>query len=144
MIDVTSVAADSTKLPILAAAVSVSEIDTQGAADMADRDGFKSVSFTSIPAKGFDRFKDIARQRKLFPRDVFGDAVRQLLQDRAAGKEITYLASRKGGVRRSLWLEDDLVEGMNEAAQEDNVGKTSFFLTALARYAEKEGIDVEF
>jgi hypothetical protein len=102
------------------------------------------VGFTSIPERGFDQFKDIARQRKLFPRDVFGDAVRQLLLDRAAGKEITYLASRKGGVRRSLWLEDDLVEGMAEAAQEDNVGKTSFFLTALARYAEKEGIDVEF
>ena len=33
---------------------------------------------------------------------------------------------------------------MAEAAQEDNVGKTAFFLTALHRYAEKEGIDVEF
>ena len=138
------IATDSAKLPILVAAVSVSVSDTKGAEDMVDREGFKSVSFTSIPERGFDQFKDIARQRKLFPRDVFGDAVRRLLQDRASGKEITYLASRKGGVRRSFWLEDELVEGMAEATQADNVGKTSFFLTALARYAEKEGIDVEF
>jgi hypothetical protein len=144
MIDATVIAIGSTDLLKLPLAFIVSVSDTKGAANMVDRDGFRSVSFTSIPEAGFNRFKDIAKARKLFPRDVFGDAVRQLLQDRAAGKEITYLASRKGGVRRSLWLEDDLVEGMNEAAQEDNVGKTSFFLTALARYAEKEGIDVEF
>ncbi len=144
MIDAASIATESTDLPKLPSAFIVSEIDTNGADTMVDRDGFKSVSFTSIPAKGFDRFKDIAKGRKLFPRDVFGDAVRQLLQDRAAGKEITYLASRKGGVRRSFWLEDDLVEGMAEATQKDSVGKTAFFLTALARYAEKEGINVEF
>jgi hypothetical protein len=144
MIDATGFVIDSTDLPKVPLAFIVSVSDTKGAESMVDREGFKSVSFTSIPERGFDQFKDIARQRKLFPRDVFGDAVRQLLLDRAAGKEITYLASRKGGVRRSLWLEDDLVEGMAEAAQEDNVGKTSFFLTALHRYAEKEGIDVEF
>lgn len=133
----------ATNLPNLPAAVIVSEIDTDKAEDMVDREGFTSVSFTSIPEEGFEAFKDIAKARKMFPRDLFGDAVRQLLQDRAAGVEITYLASRKGGVRRSFWLEDDLVAGMNEAATADAVGKTAFFLTALHRYAQKEGLDVE-
>jgi hypothetical protein len=95
-----------------------------------------------IIRKGFDQFKDIARDRGMFPRDLFSAAIRQLLQDRQ-GAEIVYLASRKGGVRRSLWLEDDLVYDMNAAAQADNVGKTALFLTALKRYADREGIDVE-
>lgn len=124
-------------------ASSVSLIDTDRVEGMADREGFTSVSFTSIPAKAFDQFKDIARARGLFPRDLFSEALRRLLQDRQAGTEVTYLASRKGGVRRSLWLEDDLVEAMDAAAEADNVSKTEFFLTALRRFAEREGIDAE-
>jgi|tagenome__1003787_1003787.scaffolds.fasta_scaffold20611899_2 hypothetical protein len=132
----------ATNLLDLPTAGNVSEIDTDGAEDMVDREGFTSVSFTSIPARGFDQFKDIARSRGMFPRDLFSAAIRQLLQDRE-GAEIVYLASRKGGVRRSLWLEDDLLDEMNAAAQADNVGKTAFFLTALKRFADREGIDVE-
>ena len=101
-----------------------------------------SVSFTSVPAKGYDQLKDIARTHGMFPRDVFSAAVRQLLEDRKAAG-VVYLASRKGGVRRSLWLEDDLVEDMAVAAKQDHVSKTTLFLTALKRYAEREGIDVE-
>jgi hypothetical protein len=121
----------------------VSVIDTDMVNEMADREGFTSVSFTSIPARGFDQFKDIARDRGMFPRDLFSRAIRQLLDDRTAGIAIVYPASRKGGVRRSLWLEDDLVEEMNAAAAADNVSKTVFFLTALKRFADREGIDVE-
>jgi hypothetical protein len=120
----------------------VPEIDTTRDEDMADREGFTSVSFTSIPERGFERFKDIARQRQVFPRDLFSAALRQLLRDREAG-EVVYLASRKGGVRRALWLEDDLVAEMAAAARADSVSKTEFFLTALKRYAEREGLDVE-
>ena len=39
----------ATNLPNLPAAVIVSEIDTDKAEDMVDREGFTSVSFTSIP-----------------------------------------------------------------------------------------------
>src|SRR3954452_5187598 len=132
----------ATNLPDLPAAGSVSEIDTYRVEDMGDHEGFTSVSFTSVPAKGFDQFKDVARSRGQFPRDLFSAALRQLLQDRKAG-EVLYLASRKGGVRRALWLEDDLIEEMAIAAKQDQVSKTTLFLTALKRFADQEGIDVE-
>jgi hypothetical protein len=134
---------ESIGLPKAVTAGSVSLIDTDRVEGMADREGFTSVSFTSIPAKAFEQFKDIARDRGMFPRDLFSRALRQLLDERSAGGDISYPASRKGGVRRSLWLEDDLVEGMAAAAAADNVSKTVFFLTALKRFASREGIDVE-
>ena len=135
---------DSTmNLPQLVAPGSVSEIDTDRIEEMVDREGFTSVSFTSVPSRGYDQFKDIARSRGMFPRDLFSAAIKQLLDDRKSGLQISYPASRKGGVRRSLWLEDDLVEEMDAAAAADNVSKTVFFLTALKRYADREGIDVE-
>lgn len=130
------------KLPRPAFPGTVSGIDSDRAGDMADREGFTSVSFTSVPERAFDRLKDIARARREFPRDLFSEAVRQLLRDRRAGA-VAYLASRKGGVRRSLWLEEDLVAEMAEAAAEDQVSKTVLFLTALKRFAEREKLDVE-
>jgi predicted DNA-binding ribbon-helix-helix protein len=129
-------------LPVPAAPAIVSEMDTSGADMGQHREGFTSVSFTSIPQKGYDQLKDIARQRGVFPRDLFSEAVRQFLAERKAG-EVTYLASRKGGVRRAMWLEDDLIEAMKAAAEQDNVTQTEFFLAALRRFAEKEGLDVE-
>ena len=86
-------------LPALSVPASVSEIDTSGADMGQHREGFTSVSFTSIPEKGYDQLKDVARRRKVFPRDLFNDALRQMLEDRRAGP-VTYLASRKGGVRQ--------------------------------------------
>lgn len=130
-------------LPNSSQSVSVSENDTDRDEEMTDREGFTSVSFTSVPPNAFRQFKDIASQRRIFPRDLFSAAIRQLLEDRKTGKEINYPASRKGGVRRSLWLEDDLIEEMNAAATADSVSKTVFFLTAMKRFAEREGIDVE-
>lgn len=130
-------------LPNSLQSVTVSKSDTSRGEEMTDREGFTSVSFTSVPPKAFRQFKDMAVQRNMFPRDLFTDALRQLLNDRKAGKEINYPAPRKGGVRRSLWLEDSLVEEMNTAAATDSVSKTVFFLTAMKRFAEREGIDVE-
>ena len=109
---------------------------------MPDREGFTSVSFTSVPEQAFDRFKAVARQRQVYPRDLFADAIRQLLADRKAGP-VLYLASRKGGIRRALWLENELVDEMKAAAEADTISQTEFFLNALRRYAEKEGLDIE-
>jgi hypothetical protein len=92
---------------------------------------------------GFEQFKDIAGMRGIFPRDLFSAALRTLLDDRRAGLEIHYPASRKGGVRRSMWIEDDLITEMKAAAKADKVSKTVFFLTAMKRYVDREGIDVE-
>jgi len=130
-------------LPVPAVPASVSEMDTSGADMGQHREGFTSVSFTSVPERGYDQLKDIARRRKAFPRDLFNEALRQFLADREAGEPITYLASRKGGIRRAMWLEDDLIEAMKAAAEQDNVTQTEFFLAALRRFAEKEGLDVE-
>ena len=109
---------------------------------MQDREGFTSVSFTSVPQRAFEEFKAIAERRKVFPRDVFSEAIRELLDARRAGP-VQYLASRKGGIRRAMWLEDDLVEDMRAAAEADNVTQTELFINAMRLYLAKEGIDVE-
>ena len=120
----------------------VAEIDTTEADDMQHREGFTSVSFTSVPERTYDQLKAMARKRQVFPRDLLAEALRQLLDDRKAGP-IAYLASRKGGIRRAMWLEDDLVAEMKAAAAEDHVSQTELFLAALRRYAEREGFDGE-
>jgi hypothetical protein len=110
---------------------------------MSSREGFTCVSFTSIPEYEFEQFKDIARKHGLFPRDLFSAALRQLLADRKSGTEIIYPASRRGGIKRAMWLEEDLVEELNAAATADKVSQTVIFLTALKRFAQRESIDAE-
>jgi predicted DNA-binding ribbon-helix-helix protein len=132
----------SAGLPAPPAPAIVSITDTDRTDDMQDREGFTSVSFTSVPERTYDQLKAMARKRKVFPRDLLAEALRQLLDDRKAGP-IAYLASRKGGIRRAMWLEDDLVAEMKAAAEEDHVSQTELFLAALRRYAEREGFDGE-
>ena len=130
-------------LPEAADADSLPEIDDGGMGmGGGHRDGFVSVSFTSVPQVPYDRFKDVARERGMLLRDLFGAALRLLLADRKAGT-VMYHASRKGGIRRAMWLEEDLVEEVRATADRDQVSQTTFFLTALRRYAEKEGLDIE-
>lgn len=133
---------NAARLPTPRFSVNMSELFPDRAEDMADREGFTSVCFTSIPERGFEQIKDIAKQRGVFPRDVYCDAIRCLLDRRKKG-EIKYHASKRGGVKRTIWLENDLLAEMNAAAEHDSVNKTAFFLTALNLYAEHEGLDVE-
>jgi hypothetical protein len=128
--------------PVVATVSTTDTDDTDRTDDMQDREGFTSVSFTSVPERTYDQLKAMARRRKVFPRDLLAEALRQLLDDRKAGP-IAYLASRKGGIRRAMWLEDDLVAEMKAAAAEDHVSQTELFLAALRRYAEREGLDGE-
>jgi len=109
---------------------------------MKDHEGYTSVSFTSIPEDAHDRLKAVARQRGVHSRDLIADAIRNLLDERRAGP-VTDLASRKGGVRRALWIEDGLVAEMKAVAAADNVNQTEFFLHALRRYAQREGLGIE-
>lgn len=133
---------NAANLPTSRFSVNLSEFFSDRAEDMADREGFTSVCFTSIPPRGFEQIKDIAKKRGVYPRDLFSAAIRHLIDRRGSG-DIKYHASRKGGVKRTIWLEDDLLAEMNAAADRDSVNKTAFFLTALNLYAEHEGLDVE-
>jgi len=137
-------AATPAGLPAPAVPVIVSTFDTgtDGADAMKDHEGYTSVSFTSIPEDAHDRLKAVARQRGVHSRDLIADAIRNLLDERRAGP-VTDLASRKGGVRRALWIEDGLVAEMKAVAAADNVNQTEFFLHALRRCARREGLGIE-
>ena len=58
------------------------------------------TSFSSLPKDLIAEFAREAQSRKVYPRDLFSDAVMLLCQQREQ-VEITYLVPRSGGVKKN-------------------------------------------
>lgn len=100
------------------------------------------TSFSSLPKDLIAEFAREAQSRKVYPRDLFSDAVMLLCQQREQ-VEITYLVPRSGGVKKTIWLSEKALEIVHSVAQKDNVKNNVVFLTSLKLYAEKEGLNVK-
>ena len=122
--------------------------DGQGAAIRKGRESeeggvYLSTSVSSLPPGVYDAFCDVAKDRKMWPRDLFNDAVLYLISQRKRGTPIVYLATTVGGEKKTLWLSEEACQGIQEVSQHDRVNKNSLFLTSLKMYAEKEGLHVK-
>jgi hypothetical protein len=102
-----------------------------------------STSFSSLPEGLFDELSDIAtRNRKIFPRDLFSEAVLYFVSKRNIGEQIPYVVPRKGGEKKTIWLSQEACLSIAEVSKKDKVSKNVLFLTALKMYSEKEGLHV--
>jgi hypothetical protein len=101
-----------------------------------------STSFSSLPKGLFDDLSQIAKDRGMFPRDLFSDAVAYMISERGKGMKITYVVPRKGGEKKTIWLSEEACISIQEVSKKDNVSKNVVFLTALKLYCEREGLHV--
>jgi hypothetical protein len=119
----------------------------EGGASSEGREGegglYISTSFSSLPEGLFDELSDIATQtRKIFPRDLFSDAVLFFHSERKMGRAISYVVPRKGGEKKTVWLSKEACMLIQEVSKKDKVSKNVVFLTALKMYSEREGLNV--
>ena len=82
--------------------------------------------------------KDLAFQRKVYLEDIYGDAVKYLL-DLRNDQRITYQAAPvlHSSKRITVKMEPNLKERVFAAAAEDQRSTTNFFETAAAFYLDK-------
>jgi hypothetical protein len=85
---------------------------------------------------------DTAKNRHMFPRDLFSEAILYLVSERNRTGEITYAVARKGGVKRTIWLSEEACKSIETVSKDDRVNKNTVFLTSLQLYARKEGLHV--
>ena len=111
---------------------------------------YQDTSVTGVPAEMLDAVRDIAKQqsrkegRKVYPRDIFTQAIETLISDLGQGKHIQWPATRPmtGGKPYHVRLEVGVLESMRQTCDEHNVRKNIFFLGALDRHLKKEGYTI--
>jgi hypothetical protein len=122
------------------------ESNKEGDAFSGGREGegglYISTSFSSLPKGLFDDLSQIAKDRGMFPRDLFSDAVAFMLSERGKGQKLPYIVPRKGGEKKTIWLSKEACMSIQKVSKNDNVSKNVVFLTALKLYCEREGLHV--
>ncbi|PWC26854.1 hypothetical protein [Teichococcus aestuarii] len=76
--------------------------------------------------------------RRLYPRDLHEEALRELIGRAEAGEAILFLAPPSAKVRKSFWIDQDLKHGVDRLATEHGVTRTAVFVTALHTYLERQ------
>src|SRR3954447_8085579 len=106
---------------------------------------YGDTSFTGLPSSLLDAARDLAKRQKVYPRDVFTEAIQDLITRLDAGKTIEWLVSRPrvGTTPYHTRLEVDVLEEMRKACELHHVRKSTFFLTAMRAHLRKHGIEVE-
>ena len=98
---------------------------------------YAGVNFGTIPRGLRDQVEERARARGLRKRDIYAEAVRALLDELAANKDIAFIASSKDGTKLQIWIPVELADAIDDACR-GRVSKTAFLLTAVARYLESK------
>jgi len=106
---------------------------------------YGDTSFTGLPSSLLDSARDLAKRRTVYPRDVFTEAIQDLITRLDAGETVEWLVSRPrvGTTPYHTRLEVEVLEEMRKACELHHVRKSTFFLTAMRAHLRKHGIEVE-
>src|SRR5690349_7606276 len=106
---------------------------------------YGDTSFTGIPSQVIEAAKDLAKRRDVYPRDVFTDAIHELIARMDGGEAIDWPMTRPGTGTRPYHtrLEVGVLEEMRAACDRHQVRKVVFFLAALRDHLRKNGFDVK-
>lgn len=106
---------------------------------------YDDTSFTGLPPELLDAARQLAHRRKVYPRDVFQDAITELLFRLNAGERADWPQSRPkiGQNPYHTRLETEVLGAMRGACDKLRVKKNIFFLAALRDYLRRNGFEVE-
>jgi hypothetical protein len=106
---------------------------------------YGDTSFTGLPSSLLDSARDLAKRQKVYPRDVFTEAIQDLITRLDAGETIEWPLSRPyvGTTPYHTRLEVEVLEEMRKACERYRLRKSLFFLTAMRDHLRKNGIEVE-
>jgi hypothetical protein len=109
-----------------------------------------SISVYPITQQRWDALAAVASARGETRSDIFRNAIGQLLDDRDAGKPITYTAAPRLHAAekmqtkpRIVWIKSPLLERFRDRCKNDRVAVSEFILEALKRYLKAENIDID-
>ena len=80
-----------------------------------------------------------ATRRRATRREIYAEAVEQVLTAVRIGKDVEVLATAKVGKDVHFWLRDDLAEEFDQVCEKLNRRKNVVFGTALARWIGRSG-----
>jgi hypothetical protein len=106
---------------------------------------YGDTSFTGLPSSLIQSARDLAKQQKVYPRDVFTEAILALIARLDTGETPDWLVSRPrvGTTPYHTRLEVDVLEEMRKACELHHIRKSTFFMTAMVDHLRKHGIEVE-
>lgn len=106
---------------------------------------YGDTSFTSIPPELLDAARDLARKRKVYPRDVFTLAILDLIHRLDAGKTTKWPQARPGkaGKPYHTRLEVEVLEKIRAASERHEVKTNIFFMAALRDYLTRQGFQFD-
>lgn len=106
---------------------------------------YGDTSFTSVPPELLDAARDLARKRKVYPRDVFTLAILDLITRLNAGKTTKWPQARPGKAGRPYHtrLEVEVLEKIRDASERHEVKTNIFFMAALRDYLNRNGYQFE-
>lgn len=109
-----------------------------------------SISVYPITQAQWDALAVVASARGETRSDLFRNAIGQLLDDRDAGKPVTYTAAPRLHTAekmqtkpRIVWIKSPLLERFRDRCESDRVAVSEFILEALRRYLKAESIDID-
>lgn len=74
---------------------------------------------------------------------VYAEALTDFLGRQQEGRRPEYRAAPKSGKQVTIWLEKDLADAVKALSEQDNVSITDLVLTALYRFCEANGVEIE-
>jgi hypothetical protein len=106
---------------------------------------YGDTSFTGLPGDLLDAARELAKRQKVYPRDVFTEAILELIPRLDAGEAVEWPRSRPrvGTKPYHARLEVGVLETMRKACKRHEVKVNILFMAALRDYLRKHGFEID-
>jgi hypothetical protein len=106
---------------------------------------YGDTSVTGLSDKILEAARNLARQKKIYPRDVYTEAILDMILRMDSGETIEWPKIPPGlGYRPyHIRLEEEVIEQMRDACKRHEVKINFFFLAALRDHLIANGVEID-
>lgn len=112
-------------------------------------EAYEAIHVSSTPIGLRPAIKELAQsrstsERPVLDRDLYAEAIADLLAASEAGEVIVWRAPRRSGKRLMIWVPVSLAARFQALAGREDMTHTVIFLEAMRRYCAKHSLAVVF
>ena len=95
-----------------------------------------SLSLSGLPPEAITAIEVMAGEQGKTLRDVYTDIAAEFIAAVKSGEKPTYISTLRGSTRKTIWIEPDVAEELNDLCKALGRTRSSVMLTAIKRFLE--------
>lgn len=106
---------------------------------MAAKSNEGSLTLSGVPPEAVKTIAHIAIERGMTQKELYSQIARDFVSAAKKGEQFTYISTLRGSTRKTIWVDPDIADEIDELCKSINRTRSSVIITAIHHYLSSIG-----